>query len=670
MTVVLFASLFLLTDDTAPRIWLPDDAAVFDVRDFGAVGDSVADDTAALQAAIDESGGEGTERAGIVFLPSGTYRITDTLVVNRGKRGSAIGPWIWGECRSDTTIVLADGAAAAREAEILEFQRSDLEGGEPPAAITSVLRLHPYDSGVTTSANWFMRNIRHLTIDVGENPTCDGIRYFASNVGILEDLHIRGRGRVGINSNFLAEDGPNLIQNCTIEGFDVGIDSGWCYGQTLIDVRIRDCREVALKVVANTVGIERLDVRETPQAIQLRQPKNWWWWAGNAAIVQSTLAVTDASRPAIDSQGLLYLRDVSSSGGSRLLADRAVKAETDGVAGNSVADYISHGAISPSGQRVFDEAALDLPIETPPSVPWETDPAKWVCVNDFGFVQGGGLQLGEDNTAAFQRAVDHAAEIGATTVFIRPVRSYGEAAEKAAWQEELAGRGQPRFWYEMTGDVQLRSPVRHVIGLGFARILGEGALVQDASSEDVIRIENINPFGKSYLRYETRDASKTLVLDSLSGLTETNGRLFITNAPMKLRLRPGARCWARHLNAEGIGTMEEPLVINEGGKLWALGVKSEGGGPRFLTTAGGQTEVLGTYQYANVPVPEEENWPLFEVQGEGSAVFVGAIKQYCFNGRPYTDLLHLGETVFDPALIGNRPWMALTTRTAAGDRSE
>ena len=42
------------------------------VKDFGAVGDGVADDTAAIQAAIDAD-------TGTVFFPSGTYRTTSTI---------------------------------------------------------------------------------------------------------------------------------------------------------------------------------------------------------------------------------------------------------------------------------------------------------------------------------------------------------------------------------------------------------------------------------------------------------------------------------------------------------------------------------------------------------------------------------------------------------------
>lgn len=49
------------------------------VKDFGAVGDGIADDTASMQAAVNS-----LTKGGILLLPAGTYKISDTLHVPQG----------------------------------------------------------------------------------------------------------------------------------------------------------------------------------------------------------------------------------------------------------------------------------------------------------------------------------------------------------------------------------------------------------------------------------------------------------------------------------------------------------------------------------------------------------------------------------------------------------
>jgi hypothetical protein len=69
------------------------------VKDFGAVGDGVADDTAAIQAALDS--------AKQVFFPAGTYYITSTVVLYRDNS-------IIGEGAENSTILYAAGITGVR----------------------------------------------------------------------------------------------------------------------------------------------------------------------------------------------------------------------------------------------------------------------------------------------------------------------------------------------------------------------------------------------------------------------------------------------------------------------------------------------------------------------------------------------------------------------------
>ena len=65
----------------------PDDPKAITIR---AAGDGVADDSAAIQQALDAASNRGA--GGIVFLPSGRYSLTRTIYVWPGVRLIGIGP--------------------------------------------------------------------------------------------------------------------------------------------------------------------------------------------------------------------------------------------------------------------------------------------------------------------------------------------------------------------------------------------------------------------------------------------------------------------------------------------------------------------------------------------------------------------------------------------------
>ena len=95
-TVPAFLTLILLYAVPANAVSVfpsrPDDPAAVYLTpgESGVRGDGVADDTAAIQAAIDQAGA--TVQGGIVFVPSGRYRLTRTIVVWRGVRVIGYGP--------------------------------------------------------------------------------------------------------------------------------------------------------------------------------------------------------------------------------------------------------------------------------------------------------------------------------------------------------------------------------------------------------------------------------------------------------------------------------------------------------------------------------------------------------------------------------------------------
>lgn len=567
--------------NTRLHITFPKDSAVLNAKtDCGAKGDGITDDTAALQKALDESCGmNGKTKA--LFLPNGIYRVTQTLVVK-----NALGPWLYGKSRDKTIIRLDNGVKECN----------------------AVIRTHPREKG-PTSADWFMRNLRNFTIDVGNNPDTDGIRYYATNSGILQNVRIIGHGKIGINAGFLDQSGPNLIQDAIIEGFETGIQSQWIWGETLSRVTIRHCTKQGVYVTANSVAIEDLTVEDTPVAIFCDHPNDWYHWGGVVALIGGKFTGNDPTKPAIINRSLVYARNVKTKGFKIVLQNEDANRN---LSGPDITEY-SSGPI----KRLYDgpERALQLPIKQEPILPWESNTQNWVCANDFGAIPGDN----KDDTEAIQKAIDAAAKAKKTVVYLRGV-----------------GGGDPN-WYTVDGEIRVHGSVRYMLALGFGRIVAgpNGKFVVSNKSASVVKFQNINSFGGRPVVLENRASKSTMVVESCGVRIVGNGQgdIFATDCPATVDLQmPGQHLWARQLNPEG--TDDTGLVRNNGAFLWDLGLKCEGAGVRVRTVNRGQTEIFGAFIYDPGDMKNEDKRPMFDIVD--FSVSIMGLREIAFGGSMFT----------------------------------
>lgn len=83
-------SVYLRIDDAASTYY---PIRVFDVKLYGAAGDGIADDSVAVQAAIDAAmGSDGTGTGGVIYFPPGTYRINSKISLRYNGGGPGVSP--------------------------------------------------------------------------------------------------------------------------------------------------------------------------------------------------------------------------------------------------------------------------------------------------------------------------------------------------------------------------------------------------------------------------------------------------------------------------------------------------------------------------------------------------------------------------------------------------
>ncbi|MDX2051832.1 MAG: glycosyl hydrolase family 28-related protein [Polyangiaceae bacterium] len=554
----------------------PDAAGLVDVKlHYGAKGDGVTDDTARIQQALSDY----PNAKAIIYLPAGTYLISDTLKWPKG-RGN-------GDEYKQTTL-----EGESREKSILKL-KDNASGFRNQRLPKSLIWMGP------APAQRFGNSIRSLTVDTGRgNGGAIGMQFHASNQGVLFDVTIRSGddlGVTGLDMDFTNEIGPLLVKNVAIVGFQNGIVTGKpINGQVLESVALRGQKAYGILDSGQALSIRKLTSENTVPAIHST--------GGFLTLLDSTLMGTSnatANVPAVYASGDILVRGLTTSGYSRALEAKAA---------NAPAGAVVAGFCSVPRQRLFSDGqrAFPLPIEETPEAIWDP-PGEWANVQDFGAVPGDG----QPDDEAFQRAIDS----GKTTVFL----SNAPNAE--------GKRGS----YTLSGTVLIRGNVRRLLGTEssiYGGKEGRGTLKLVDGAADTVVIERIGTgFPGARLEMKTE---RTLVLKNsqIAGYTGEGGRVFfedVSGGPWDVWRTKHQKIWARQFNPEvwpenSLG--KGPHLINDGGTLWIFGFKTEQGARTTVieTINGGRTEILGGHLYTYTGSKGNAR-PMFVTRNSALSVF-------------------------------------------------
>ncbi len=569
----------------AENIAFPAASGVVDVTQapYRAKGDGKTDDTHALQQALDDN----TDRGAILYFPNGIYRVSDTLRWG-GDESRQRNTTFWGQSRAGAVLQLRDHCVGFQNP---RKPKGVLYTGHQPA-------------------QRFGNELHMLTIDTGVgNPGADGIQFIANNQGGVYDVTIvsgDGQGVNGLDLGYTNEQGPCLIKNVQVQGFDVGVSvSSSVDSETLEHIVLKYQNKYGFRNDGQPCTVRDLySINAVP--------------AFRAGGVLTTLVdcrfegVKGAgNRDALEVEGPTFCRNLKTSGYRAAIRSR-VGGNSRVITGPDVSLYLSKPVASLFGSAA---GSLNLPVKETPEVVWDT-PKTWVGVQQHGATP--------DNEADASDALQKAIDSGATTVYL------------------------PRGAYRIGKTVVLRGNVRRLIGckaylIPIAPLTGQNApLFRFADGmAPVVVVEGINTDFSGGPYFFLEHASKrTLVLRRLAINFQAaeayrtgpggTGDIFIEDVVGRFFHFHRQHLWARQFNPEGDGIHVE----NDGGTAWILGLKTEGGGPLLLAKNGSTTELLGGFSYS---IGDTRRAPMFVIENARVAL---SFAEVCYTGEPFPIIVH------------------------------
>ena len=530
----------------------PKDSGYIDVRAFGAKGDGKTDDTQAILKALKASGddmGPAFWQDRLVYLPDGTYRVSDTLLKRYSDGSFASGLSLIGESRDKTIIKLTDKAPGFGDAQ------------HPKAVIFTASKIidkkNPTGGGKDYATlgegnDAYMNFVENLTVDVGAgNPGAIAVDFLGNNLDAVRNVDLKapaGSGAIGLSMT-RKWPGPSLIANIAIDGFAVGIATAQTeYGLTFDHIKLHGQGQAAIRNDQNSLVFRDLVIDGANPVIQNTGDKGF-------------LAIEDGHIEAADpaalfrNEGYVTLRKVALSGG-----------EASGVL---------HGKDwQPGAVPDWITALAEAPA------PAKDTPEHWVSPARFG-------AIGDPNQDATQ-ALRQAFASGAAVIYL------------------------PHGTYAISDGIDIPASVQRIVGMnstlrvlpkrqptflrntGMLRVPGEGQPLI------IERLAFDNTNQGDQLALEQSGARELVLRDIVTAGTTlmdrkaSAGRLFVEDVCCgKMTVAGPQAVIARQFDTEGGGVR----VVNKGSPLSILGLKTEGVNVIVDNSAGGHADIFGGLAY-------------------------------------------------------------------------